>query len=219
MENKLTKRIGILYFSQTNTTKRICKAIALGMGANAPVDLNLTKPEFRTKLISNPDVVLENIDHLVVGVPVYIGKIPVQAIECLKVLKGNEKRCTAVVVYGNRDYGVAFRNLVEILTKKGFKINAAGAFIGQHTYSDIIPVAIGRPDKTDLEKASQFGTESLNTSKYLTPEDIPVQLDMFSRSKYYSSLKPVFLPKECTQCGTSENTVRLVFFPKKQATM
>ncbi|KAF5415204.1 MAG: hypothetical protein C5S48_06365 [Candidatus Methanogaster sp.] len=33
----MTKRIGILYFSPTNTTKKICRAVALGMGAK-PAD-------------------------------------------------------------------------------------------------------------------------------------------------------------------------------------
>jgi len=52
-----------------------------------------------------------------------------------------------------------------------------------------------------LEKAKIFGADSLNKSKYLSPEDIPVQLDMFSRSKKYYPLKPFFISGECTQCG------------------
>lgn len=206
MNNKISKRIGILYFSPTNTTKKICNAIASGMGEDVPVELNITKPDFRKKLISNPEAILNGIDHLIVGAPVYTGKLPLQVIESLNVMIGEGKESTVVVVYGNRDYGVAFRNMAEILIGRGFNITAAGAFIGQHSYSDIIPVAMGRPDITDLEKAKIFGANSINTSKYLSPEDIPVQLDMFSKSKKHYPLKPTFEPEKCTQCGICSET-------------
>lgn len=80
MENIITKRIGVLYFSPTNTTEIICKTIALGMGAKDPVDLNMTIPDFRAKFISNPNAILDDIDHLIVGAPVYSGKLPLQVI-------------------------------------------------------------------------------------------------------------------------------------------
>jgi Pyruvate/2-oxoacid:ferredoxin oxidoreductase delta subunit/flavodoxin len=200
MENNRTKRIGILYFSPTNTTKKICKAIASGMGVEDPVDLNITNPDFRAKLTSNPNAILDNIDHLIIGAPVYSGKLPIQVIECLKCIRGDKKKCTAIVAYGNRDYGIALYHMVEILSNNNFKVLAAGTFIGQHSYSDIIPVAIGRPDKTDLEKAHNFGSESLNTSNYLSLEDIPVQRDMFSKSENYNPIRPVFKSEKCTHC-------------------
>ena len=202
MKNISTKRIGILYFSPTNTTKKICKAIALGMGENEPVDLNITSPDFLEKLISNQESMLENIRHLLVGAPVYAGKLPVQVIECLNALNGKGKKCTIVVVYGNRDYGVALRNLAEILSKKEFKIVAAGAFIG-HSYKDIIPVAIGRPDKSDLEMAFNFGKNSLNNSEYLEVEKIPEQIDWISKSKsYFKSVSVKYISENCTKCST-----------------
>lgn len=201
MENKIAKRIGVLYFSPTNSTKKICKAIALGMGVKNPIDLNITIPDFREKLTSNPNVILNNIDHLIIGAPVYSGKLPIQVIECLKGISGIKKECTAVVVYGNRDYGIALYQMVEILSNNHFKVVSACTFIGQHSYSDIVSVAIGRPDKTDMEKAHNFGSKSLNTSNYLSLEDIPVQRDMFSKSENYNPIRPVFKSEKCIQCG------------------
>jgi Pyruvate/2-oxoacid:ferredoxin oxidoreductase delta subunit/protein involved in ribonucleotide reduction len=200
MENNLAKRIGVLYFSPTNTTKKICKAISFGMGEKDPVDLNITIPDFRAKLASNPNAILDNIDHLIIGAPVYSGKLPIQVLECLKTINGNGKECTAVVVYGNRDYGIALYHLVEILSNNNFKVLAAGTFIGQHSYSDIIPVAVGRPDKTDLEKAYNLGLESMKTSNYLSLEDIPVQRDFISRSDNYNPIQPVFKSEKCSHC-------------------
>lgn len=200
-ENK-TKSIGVMYFSPTKTTAKICKAIASGMGSNEPVDFNITKPDFREKLMFNQAAILDNIDHLIIGAPVYAGKLPVQVIECLNALSGKGKECTVVVVYGNRDYGVALRNLAEILIEKGFKIVAAGAFIGQHSYKDIIPIAIGRPDKNDLDLAFNFGENSLNNSKHLTIEKIPEQIDWISKSKsYFKSVSVKYIAENCTNCG------------------
>ena len=197
----MTKRIGVLYFSPTNTTKIICNAIALGMGEKDPQKLNMTLPDIRSKIAADPNTVTANIDHLIIGAPVYFGKLPVQFIECLRFIRGNGKECSAIVVYGNRDYGIALYQMVEILSNNGFGVIAAGAFIGQHSYSDVVPVAIGRPDKSDIEKAYSFGVNSLSTSKYLSLKNIPIQKDIFSKSDVYMPLKPVFISKLCTQCG------------------
>ena len=67
-------------------------------------------------------------------------------------------------------------------------------------HSNIIPVAIGRPDKTDLEKACNFGSESLNAHNFLSLEEIAVQRDMFSKSESYNPIKPVFILENCTHC-------------------
>jgi Pyruvate/2-oxoacid:ferredoxin oxidoreductase delta subunit len=200
MENKVTKRIGVLYFSPTNTTKKICEAIAFGMGVKDPILLNITIHDFRSKLVSNPNGILDNIDHLIIGAPVYSGKLPIQVIECLKSLSGKETKCTAVVVYGNREYGIALYQMVEILTNNNFNVLAAGTFIGQHSYSDIIPAAVGRPDKIDLVKAYNFGSESMKAFRYLSIEDIPVQRDMFSKSENYNTIRPVFKSDKCIHC-------------------
>jgi ferredoxin len=197
----MAKRIGILYFSPTNATKRICHAIALGMGEKDPQALNMTLPDVRASIAADPNMATANIDHLIIGAPVYFGKLPVPFIECLWFICGNGKECSAIVLYGNRDYGIALYQMVEILSNNDFGVISAGAFIGQHSYSDVIPVAIGRPDKSDIEKASNFGLTSLSTSKYLSLKDIPMQTDIISKSNVYMPLKPLFISKLCVQCG------------------
>ncbi|MCD4723091.1 MAG: 4Fe-4S binding protein [Desulfobacula sp.] len=197
----MVKRIGILYFSPTNTTKKICEAVALGLGTRHPQTLDMTFPDTRTRIITDPNAVTADIDHLVVGAPVHSGKLPIQVIECLSSIAGNGKQCSAIVVYGNREYGIALYRMVKILHTNGFKVSAAAAFIGQHSYSDIVPVAIGRPDESDIEKARRFGADSLNASGNLSLKDVPMQLDKTSKSDKYSALKPVHIEKLCIQCG------------------
>jgi ferredoxin len=96
--------------------------------------------------------------------------------------------------------------MVEMVSAKGYQIVGAGAFIGQHSYSDVIPVAMGRPDQSDLEMAALFGERCTQMNLTLLPDDIPVQLDMFSKSDKYTPLKPVFYPDLCTQCGDCTET-------------
>ena len=197
----MKNRIGILYFSPTSTTKKICTSVARGMGARDFQVFDITLPKIRASIINNSKTVFENIDHLIVGAPVYSGKLPLQVLECLRAVDGNGKRASAIVVYGNRDYGIALHCMVKLLSEHGFNVGAAGAFVGQHSYSEIIPVAIGRPDKLDLEKAHHLGMRSLNTNFYLSPDDIPVQIDMASKSDKYSAISPFHINAQCIQCG------------------
>lgn len=197
----MTKQVGILTFSATSTTSKICSAVAEGMSAADIEIFDMTVPETRADIIARKATIFTHLDHLIVGAPVHSGKLPLKAIECLSAIDGTGKDASAVVVYGNRDYGIALHSMVELLSGKGFSVKAAGAFIGQHSYADIVPVAVGRPDEADLLKARQLGNESLKTKKELNLESIPVQLDKISTSKDYSAIKPVHLGKLCVQCG------------------
>lgn len=194
-------RIGILYFSPTNTTLKICNAIASGIGYKNINHINLTSPHIREDLINNNKKFTTDIDHLIVGAPVYTGKMPLQVIECLEKINGYGITATAIVVYGNRDYGVALRKMVEMLSAKNFNVTSAGAFIGQHSYSDLIPVAMGRPDDKDLKTAYDFGKGIKSIKQPISFNNVPVQLDMFSKSKKYTPLVPVFNKSNCSNCG------------------
>jgi len=197
----MTKRIGILHFSPTSTTKKVCTAIAMGMGTKDFQVFDMALPKIRASIIDNPKTVFQNIDHLIVGAPVYSGKLPLQVLECLRAINGDGKGSSAIVVYGNRDYGIALHSMVKLLCEHGFNVTAAGAFIGQHSYSDIVPVAIGRPDESDLEKARQLGIKSLSTNICLSPSNVPVQLDRASKSDKYTAIKPLHIEAKCIQCG------------------
>jgi len=171
------------------------------MGVEEPQFFNMTIPELRTDLIANAGADLNMMDHLIIGSPVYSGKLPSQVIDCIKAIGGKRTKCSAVVVYGNRDYGIALHNMVDLLSQNGFEVVGAGAFIGQHSYSDLVPVAMGRPDKSDIELAQAFGKKCAGTLNRLDLNKIPVQMDRFAKSEKYSAIKPSYLEKRCLQCG------------------
>ena len=77
--------------------------------------------------------------------------------------------------YGNRDYEDALVELRDETTCLGFTPLAAGAFIGEHSYSRPgMPVAEGRPDANDLQIAEQFGKDCLKSSR--TVRLLPISL-------------------------------------------
>lgn len=143
--------ISLLYFSPTHTTQRILNAIGEGLGAQCqPLDLTFAP-------ISAP---LPHSQLLVVGVPVYAGRIPEIVYERLAQLDGQGLPTVAVVLYGNRAYEDALLELADLLRQRNCQLVAAGAFIGEHSYSTAEhPTAANRPDGADLAKAQAFGQQ------------------------------------------------------------
>lgn len=50
------------------------------------------------------------------------------------------------------------KELCDLVSEQGFVPVAAGAFIGEHSFSRKgMPIAEGRPDESDLKQATEFG--------------------------------------------------------------
>jgi len=129
------------------------QGIASGIQAETVEHLDLTPPAAETCLWP------ELHDELVLmGAPVYGGSIPVEAARRLRRLTGHDTPAVVVAVYGNRAYENALLLLKELAAERGFRLVAGGAFIGEHSLSnDDTPIAKGRPDTEDLQKALAFG--------------------------------------------------------------
>lgn len=148
-------RIHLIYFSPTHTSAQIAYEIAAGTGIKDQEDWDITH--------DCPAACVEIVGGLaVVAVPVYGGRVAETAVERLRSFRGQNTPVIPVVVYGNRDYEDALRELTDLLIKSGFRPVAAGAFIGEHSYSRPgMPVAEGRPDGEDLAIARDFGRRAL----------------------------------------------------------
>lgn len=142
----------LIYFSPTQTTKRVIEGIAQGVRIATVEYLDLTPPEAGTRKLTEMHGELA-----IIGAPVYSGRLPADMISRLRRLKGNDAPAV-IVVYGNRAYEDALLELRDLALETGFKPIAAGAFIGEHSYSsNATPIAVGRPDMEDLRKAKEFG--------------------------------------------------------------
>ena len=145
------RKVQLLYFSPTGTTAAIAGALGRGLGrVDTLYDKTLPKERETWPVFEKGDLV-------VVGGPVYAGRLPLLWSRYLEKLEGRGAKALAVVVYGNRDYDDALLELVRTLKESGFDVTAAAAFIGEHSRTTL--VASGRPDGGDLKAAENWGRQ------------------------------------------------------------
>jgi len=191
-----TENINLVYFSATYTTRKIVRSVVKQMEGN-------TEEYDITNSVPQTVVEMTDTDLLVVGMPVYSGRIPAQALPALNQFKGSNTPAVIICVYGNRDYDDALLELKYVVEDNGFKIISAGAFIAQHS---IFPqVGMGRPDERDLELIADFGKKSqevidsitnLHSLSGITPKGnhpykVPGNLPLKPKGN-----------RKCTECGT-----------------
>ena len=147
------KRAVSIYFSPTDGTRRVVRAVSQGL--NAPDSLELDRTSFESRWTGAQ---LREGDVAVIGVPVYYGRVPRIMAEFFRYIEAGGVPAVLVAVYGNRAFEKAAAELVALAARQGFVPVAAAAFVGEHSYSTPeTPVAAGRPDAQDLARAAEFG--------------------------------------------------------------
>lgn len=188
------KKVTLVYFSPTGTTQ---KAITtFGDGMSLPVEkFDLTTLKARNSYKHN----FNNTDLVIVGLPVYGGRLPKNIDTFFTCFQGNDTPAVASVVYGNREYDDALLELKLLLEERGFKVKAAATFIGEHSLSR--NVATGRPDEKDLEIAASFGKQVITSifkgasGKLMLKGTYP-----FIAKGSNPSYKPI-TTEDCVKCG------------------
>ncbi len=155
----MQRKINTFYFSATGTTKKIITEIAAKIAKCDNITdieeinhIDFTLSEAREQLTS-----FASNDIVIAGVPVIAGRVPNVLLKYLKTIVGNGALTVAVVVYGNRNYDDALIELKDILEEDGFKVIAAAAFVGEHSFSNIL--AKNRPDEKDMIKINDFALQ------------------------------------------------------------
>ena len=147
-----TEKLYVIAFSPTGTSRAVASAIASGTGICNTEYIDLGKPG------PKPEITLPENAVAVISVPVYGGMAAPVAMERLAGIKGVGTPAVLVAVYGNRSYGKALEQLPVFAAESGFVPVAAGAFVGEHSYSTPSrPIAEGRPDGSDIACAEALG--------------------------------------------------------------
>jgi len=155
------KTVTCVYFSPTGTTKSIVENIAGGMQAEQIETVDCTKRLQR-------DIHSFSNEIVIIGIPVYYGRVPEETAGLISTFSAKQTPAVLVAVYGNRAYDDALRELYDMTTAQGFIPVAVGVFIGEHSYSSTAyPIARGRPDESDIQKARAFGGEVRTKMLYL----------------------------------------------------
>lgn len=167
--------VKLVYFSPTGTTEKVVQGIKDGINANQVELIDITRPEARKQPLQVSDNEL-----LVIGVPVYMGRVPALLMDWLNAIQAQNTPTVCVVVYGNRAYDDALLELKNTVINCGCVPIACAAYIGEHSFSSSkIPTAQGRPDKDDLNDAETFGRkirkklESISLISEISNIDVP----------------------------------------------
>lgn len=194
--------VTLAYFSPTGTTRAVLRSIAEGLGAATVDHLDLTLPTAGARDL--PPLT----DTLVVlGAPVYAGRIPETAVERLCSLRGAGTPALLIVVYGNRAFEDALLELAHLARDGDFVPLAGAAFIGEHSFATPeTPIAMGRPDAADLARAVAFG--QLVRARLAAAPDLAAlpRLQVpgnypYRRGMENSEAAPITDPDLCTLCA------------------
>ncbi len=178
-------KVWSVWFSGTGTTERVVKRLAdrlaEGLGA-AREDFSFNLPVTRQQSLAfGPG------DLVVVGVPVYAGRVPNLLLPWLQGhLSGDNTPAVPVVLFGNRDFDDGLIELRDTLAQKGFCPLGAGAFVGQHAFSDTL--GAGRPDGEDLALADQLARRVLD--KLRQDDRTPVEV------AGCAPVRPYYVPRD-----------------------
>lgn len=185
-----------IYFSPTGGTKKNTSSIATALrsdGNHSVIDI--AKYE-NAKLIEQFG---EN-DFVVFGFPCYSGRVPEVAVERAKGINGNNTPCIITITYGNRDYDDSLLELSDLVSSKGFIVQAAAALVAQHTFGEI---QVGRPDASDEAENRKFVEQLLaaRRGRFSTAITLPIK----GNHPYQGEGKGAgFTPltfDSCVQCG------------------
>jgi ferredoxin len=198
------KQVKLIYFSPTGTTQKVLDNIAKGIAVEDVAHIDFTLPEGAQQTIPTFS------DELVIiGAPVYGGRLPVDAINRFKQLQASSTLAVPVVVYGNREFEDALLELKYLAIALGFNPVAGGAFIGEHSFAtEDVPIANGRPDSLDVQKAMDFGAKIRAKATALPSPAAQMDFEIPGRFPYEAggarpmAVSPVTTEDTCTVCGT-----------------
>lgn len=196
-------KLKIICFSPTRTTRRILDAIAEGIEADSVEIMDVTRSDKVPGCYGCSDD-----DLVIIGAPVYSGRIPVAAVERFSALKAAGTAVVPVVVYGNRAYEDALLELADLTDAAGFKAIAAAAFIGEHSFSnEKTPIAVSRPDAVDLQKAREFGrrlSEIYTSGDFNKSQSIEIPGNNPYKARSPKASASPISDDNCELCGSCE---------------
>lgn len=190
-----------LFFSPTKSTAIISKAVANSIDDNV-ISCDLTQS------LNAIEYSIDN-DPVIIGSPVYYGRIPVVAKERIQMINGNGNPAIVIVVFGNRHYDDALLELKTLAEEQGFQVIAAAAFIGEHSFSnETYPIAAHRPDAHDLDAAEAFGKKILqklqNSGKNHPSLYVPGN-NPYKEIPSFQDVMPETITEKCSGCGLCAN--------------
>ncbi|MBN2337477.1 MAG: 4Fe-4S binding protein [Acidobacteria bacterium] len=199
------RSVRLVYFSPTGGTRRVLEQIAAGTGVERVTRLDLTLPGAPNDFGEAGEDEL-----LLLGAPVYAGRVPEIAMARFAGLRSLGGPAVLVAVYGNRAIEDALQELSALARAAGCVPVAGASFVAEHSYSTGKgPIAAGRPDREDLERAREFGREiagylgGVESAREIPAPELPGNPELKGRP-VHPALVPTTDPGLCIACGACE---------------
>ena len=203
-------RICTLYFSATGNTAHVVNLLAETMAKQ--MNIPLANFPFTGASDREKDYSFTENDVAIIGAPTYAGKLPNKILPDFRdKLHGNGAFGIAVVTFGNRAYDHSLAELCSVMAENGFRTVAAGAFVGQHAFTD--KFAAGRPNWSDQAEIKDFAKRIVEKFNCLTEPVTPITVPGDAAAPYYVpkgtdglpakflKAKPKTDPAKCSSCG------------------
>ena len=182
------EKIWAVYFSGTGTTRRTVERIAGGIASrlNLPAEsVDFSRPAVRQETLRFGEK-----DLVVFGTPVYAGRVPNVLLPFLQErIVGGGALAVPVVLFSNRNYDDALIELRNILAADGMYPIAAGAFVGEHSFSRVL--GANRPNAEDEALMDEFAARVAELAAGL--DAAPVK-SVAVRGK--EPLRPYYTPRD-----------------------
>ena len=190
----IVNKISLVYFSPTGTTQRMVRAI---VGA-----LPLPVEEYDFTLGTSPTPSFLPEDFVILGIPVYSGRVPKPALERFAALHGQGTPTLLVATYGCRAFDDALLELRNFVEDRGFYPSGAAAIAVQHS---IVPsIGAGRPADREMPTIARMGEQVLGKMKMIhSSYQLPLVM-VPGKQPYHKYSAAPFHPhagKNCTGCG------------------
>ncbi|MBC8206853.1 MAG: 4Fe-4S binding protein [Kiritimatiellaeota bacterium] len=189
-----------VFFSPTQTGAIVAKAIQENLNAECGESFDLTTTAVE-KAFGEDDVVI-------IAIPVYSGRLPSVAVERFQSIQGNGTKAVAIAMYGNAKLDDALLELTDLCTEKGFEVIAAATFIGEHSFTmKQFPIAVGRPDDADRDKAAEFAAliqKKLDAGGPFTLPELPGSRPYAKEPMNPPGVVATGVNDNCTKCGLCE---------------
>ena len=117
------EKLRLLYFSPTQTTKKVLNAIAAGFKPEAVMHTDLTLPDSIRSKKSEKEIRIDD-GLTIIGVPVYAGRVAPEAVGRIRQFKADGTPAVLVVLHGNREFEDALRELKDLAVEAGFRPRA-----------------------------------------------------------------------------------------------
>ena len=138
------EKLSKVYFSPSGTTEKIVNEVAK--------NFNMNRENY--DLLSFDEEKTFSDELVIIGIPVFDGRIPKLACKRLSKMKGNNTKAIVILNYGNMDYGDALLELTDLLKENDFQIVGVATTVSQNSLFS--QLGRNRPDEKDIAQINEF---------------------------------------------------------------